>query len=62
MSINMMTPAEAANCSGEIAKKWTSYRLAAIKNRQNSLDITENGLPLQLCQGFPSGLRPTVNP
>ena len=31
MSLNMMTPAEAASCSGELQKKWTSYRLIAIK-------------------------------
>jgi transposase InsO family protein len=62
MSIDMMTPNEAAGCSGEIAKKWTSYRLIAIKNRLESLDIAGNGLPLQPCHGFPSGLRPPVNP
>jgi transposase InsO family protein len=33
MSINMMTPAGAADCSGEIARRWTSYRLIAIKNQ-----------------------------
>ncbi|GHT71681.1 transposase [Bacteroidia bacterium] len=62
MSIDMMTPAEAADCSGEIAKRWTSYRLIAIKNRMEGLDIAGNGLPLPTCQGFPSGLRPPVNP
>ena len=62
MSIDMMTPVEAADCSGEIAKRWTSYRLIAIKSRQEGLDIAENGLPLSACQGFPSGLRPPVNP
>jgi len=39
MSIDMMTPREAAVCSGEIDKKWTSYRLIAIKNRLNGLEI-----------------------
>ena len=62
MSINMMTPAEAANCTGEIKKQWTSYRLIAIKSKQAGLDITENSLPLPCCQGSPSGLRPPVNP
>ena len=62
MSIDMMTPSEAANCSGEIAKRWTSYRLIAIKSRQDGLDIAENSLPLPQCQGSPSGLRPSVNP
>ena len=62
MSIDMMTPGEAAVCTGEIAKKWTSYRLIAIKNRPDSLDIAGNGLPLPERQGLPSGLRPTGNP
>jgi transposase InsO family protein len=34
MSIDMMTPSEAAGCRGEIAKRWTSYRHIAIKSRQ----------------------------
>jgi len=62
MSINMMTPAEAAGCTGEIDKKWKSYRLLAIKNKQEESVITENGVPLPAGQGFPSGLRPPVNP
>jgi transposase InsO family protein len=62
MSIDMMTPCEAADCSGEIAKRWTSYRLIAIKSRLESLDIAGNSLPLPPCQGSPSGLRPPVNP
>ncbi|MCQ2222100.1 MAG: IS3 family transposase [Prevotella sp.] len=32
MSLDGMTPAEAANCTGEIKKKWISYREKAIKN------------------------------
>jgi hypothetical protein len=62
MSIDMMTPSEAAGCSGEITKRWTSYRLIAIKNRMDDLNIAGNGLPLPDCHGFPSGLRPPVNP
>ena len=62
MSINMMTPVEAAGYSGEIAKKWTSYRLIAIKSRQNDLNIAENGLPSSDGQGLSSGLRPPDNP
>jgi transposase InsO family protein len=46
MSIDMMTPNEAAGCSGEMIKKWTSYRLIAIKSRLEKLDIAENCLPL----------------
>ncbi len=55
MSIDMMTPNEAAGCSGEIAKRWTSYRLIAIKSRLKGLGIAENGLPLPPCQEFPFG-------
>lgn len=62
MSIDMMTPVQAAHCSGEIAKRWTSYRIIAIKNRLESLNVAENGLPLTDCQGSSSGLRPPVNP
>lgn len=32
MSVDMMTPEEAAKCNGEIHKWWKSYREAAIKN------------------------------
>lgn len=48
MSIDMMTPNEAAGYSGEIAKRWTSHRLIAIKNRIESKDIVRNGLPLPI--------------
>lgn len=34
ISINMMTPQEAATHTGEIKKGWTSYRDIAIKNLQ----------------------------
>ncbi len=33
MSINMMTPAEAASMTGEITKRWRSYRDEALKNK-----------------------------
>lgn len=62
MSIDMMTPAEAALHEGEIAKRWKSYRTIAIKEKQKVLEITEKGLPLPETHGFPSGLRPPVNP
>ena len=61
MSIGMMTPAQAAQTSGDRDMKWTSYRLMAIKSRDKD-DIPENCLPLPNCQGSPSGLRPPVNP
>jgi len=61
MSIGMMTPSEASASSGDRDMKWTSYRLLAIKNRNNN-GIPEFPLPGTSCQGFPSGLRPPVNP
>ena len=62
MSIDMRTPAEAYLCSGELVKRWKSYRLQAIKKQHEVLDIPTNVLPLPVCQGSPSGLRPPVNP
>jgi hypothetical protein len=62
MSINMMPPVEASDCSGEIAKRWTSYRHIAIKSRLEGLAIAENSLPSPSLKGAPSGLRPPVNP
>ena len=61
MSIGMLVPSDMVDASGERNMKWTSYRLLAIKNRDN-LDIAENTLPLSPCLGSSSGLRPTVNP
>lgn len=61
MSIGMMKPSEAQTMTGERNMKWTSYRQMAIKN-SSSIAIPENLLPENPCQGFPSGLRPTVNP
>lgn len=61
MSIGMMTPAEAAESTGDRDMRWTSYRHMAIKSR-NDLDIPEKSLSLELCHGSPSGLRPPVNP
>jgi transposase InsO family protein len=55
MSINMMTPSEAAGCSGEISKRWKSYRLIAIKSRHDGSSITGNGLPLPGDRGAPAG-------
>lgn len=37
MSLDMMTPAQAAKCHGEIGKRWHSYREAAIKKKRCSL-------------------------
>lgn len=62
MSIDMKTPAEASFCTGEIEKRWKSFRILAIKKQQSSLEEPINVLPLSNCQGSPSGLRPSVNP
>ena len=62
MSIDMMTPAMAAFCEGEIKKRWVSYREKAIREQQTALEIPGNSLPLPLVQGSPSGLRPSINP
>lgn len=47
MSINMLTPAEAADNSGDLEKRWTSYRLIVIKSKLQDINITRNSLPLQ---------------
>jgi putative transposase len=67
MSINNMTPAQAALCSGEIKKLWHSWREDAIKRNsaeklENPSVIPGNCLPLPSVLGSPSGLRPSVNP
>jgi transposase InsO family protein len=61
MSLGMKTPAEMAESTGDRNMKWKSWRLEAIKTR-NNLNIPENCLPLMTCQGSPSGLQPSVNP
>lgn len=61
MSIDMMTPAMAAFCEGEIKKHWVSLRERAIRDKQ-ALEIPKNSLLLSVGQGPPSGLRPPVNP
>ncbi len=61
MSIGMAVPADMNGSTGDRDMRWTSYRLMAIKSRDNS-DITEKCLPLESCLGAPSSLRSTVNP
>ena len=61
MSIGMSVPSEMAEATGDRDMRWISYRLLAIKSRDN-LGITEKCLPLESCLGSPSGLRPPVNP
>jgi len=60
MSIGMMTPAHAAESTGDRNMKWISYRMEAIKN-SNKEYYPEKPLPLSQ-QGSSSGLRPSVNP
>lgn len=72
MSVDMMTPQEAAKCNGEIRKWWRSYREEAIKRCHGLRENTEKCLPLCPGRGFlpVSDLQstpsrdyvPTVNP
>ena len=62
MSVNMMTPREASLCTGEIAKKWTSFRERRIKEKKDACINPDICLPLPSVQGDPSGLRPPVTP
>ena len=49
-SIGMMTPAVAADMTGDRDMRWISHRLLAIKSR-NMADVTGKGLPLQPVSG-----------
>ena len=64
MSINMMTPAEAALCEGVLEKWWVSYREKAVRAilEKQALETGEKNISLSAVQGSPSGLRPPVNP
>jgi hypothetical protein len=55
MSIDMMTPVETAGCTGEITKRWTSFRHIAIKSRLEGLNIAGNSLPSRPCRGSLTG-------
>ena len=55
MSIGMMTPRQAAACTGNLPMMWNSARRNAIKNRENCLDFQPNSLPLQPVPVPPSG-------
>ena len=48
MSIDMMTPREAANCTGELRKHWKSYRQEHIKAKQ--AEATEKTMSVQVLQ------------
>lgn len=60
MSIGMLTPALAAEHTGELPKLWKSFRTKAIKKAAS--ENPEKSILLQPCQGAPFGLRPPVNP
>ena len=64
MSINMMTPAEAAFCEGVLEKWWISYREKAVRAilERHALESDGKTVSLSAVPGSPSGLRPPVNP
>ena len=64
MSINMMTPAEAAFCEGVLDKWWISYREKAVRAilEKHALESDGKTVSLSAVPGSPSGLRPPVNP
>ena len=64
MSINMMTPAEAALCEGVLEKWWVSYREKAVRAilERHALESDGKTVSLSAVPGSPSGLRPPVNP
>ena len=46
MSIDMMTPREAASCTGELKKHWTSHRQEHIKAKQAEAQAMESAIPM----------------
>lgn len=52
MSIDMMTPSETATCSGKIDKRWTSYRLIAIKSKLQGRLLREIVYLCQTAKGY----------
>ena len=64
MSINMMTPAEAAFCEGVLEKCWISYREKAVRAilERHAMESDGKTVSLSAVPGSPSGLRPPVNP
>ena len=61
MSIDMMTPREAALHVGELTKRWTSLREKHIKEQRGACTIAGKCLPLSPCVWPPSGLCPPGN-
>ena len=64
MSINMMTPAEAAFCEGVLEKWWISYREKAVRAilERHALESDGKTVSLSAVPWYLSGLRPPVNP
>ena len=56
MSIDMMTPREAAKCTGELNKRWTSYRQEHIKAKQAETQATEVVTPVMQSVGIPTAI------
>ena len=57
MSIGMSVPADMVDATGDRDMRWTSYRLMAIKNRDN-LNITEKSFTFEPVSGV--SFRPTA--
>jgi transposase InsO family protein len=53
MSIDMMTPREAARCTGELKKRWTSHRQEYIKAKQPEAQATEVPTPVMQPAAIP---------
>ena len=64
MSINMMTPAEAALCEGVLEKWWVSYREKAVRAilEMQAFETGEKSISLSAVPGSSFGPRPPVNP
>jgi len=62
MSVDMMTPEQAAKCNGRIHKWWRSYREEAIEKKHGIADYHERMFTFAPCEGSSFGLRPSVNP
>ncbi|MDR0347948.1 MAG: integrase core domain-containing protein, partial [Tannerella sp.] len=47
LSLNMMTPCRAAGCTGEITKRWTSYRQLAIQSKHTVPHYSRSGVSIR---------------
>ncbi len=64
MSINMMTPAEAALCEGVLEKWWVSYREKAVRAimEKQALETGDYNISLSAVHGLTGGRRPEGDP